>query len=189
MDYVPPWSQYTLSGRGKLVLLSVDLSELVEDELAIADSRHDIQNIFRRALTPRRNLALTTQDDTMSDAESEGSAASDDNGEGDSEADEAASALLLPSAELDSDSEDEADFDYIPSAECFIEYSDPPVLRPRAPPSPSGSIGLSPVPDLLTTTQMQALGFRLVKGDECVFHRLFSPKETNFISAKGRARS
>jgi hypothetical protein len=175
MSFVPCWSPYTLTGRGKLVLSPFDLLAVVESELEIIDNCHNIERIFRHAVAYRQRPAAgssDSEDDTMSQPDSNNSGDSDCDDDGDvmmlqAPCDLDADVTMLEDSDLDSD--DEHDSDFMPSAEwCngFIEHFSPHILRARAPPSPLALAGLSPVPDVLTRAHMMALGFRIIKWDE-----------------------
>ncbi|KAJ7041931.1 hypothetical protein C8F04DRAFT_1252413 [Mycena alexandri] len=177
MSCVPPWSEYNLTGRGKLVLLPFDLVDIIEDELLVFDRRHFVERVFRRAQHAEYARARVR---TLPPPDSDSASSSSDSD--DSEPDVAMpdvdnvpstppdvtmpTAMALDSQSCDSDSNDE---DFVPRADwCndFIEHWSPPTLRARAPALPAVLQGMHPVPKYLSRGHMSELGFRLIKWDE-----------------------
>lgn len=148
--------------------LEYDLLELADDELKMVDGRQFMERTWRSLATISSPL-----DDTMSATNSDGFT-SDGESDDDSVTSEGEVKMILTAdSDLDSDTDDEMDFDYVPTvpppAWCygFIEHWGPEItLRPRAHPSPIDLLGLSPVPNILTSGHMRALGFREIKWDE-----------------------
>ncbi|KAJ7169141.1 hypothetical protein C8R43DRAFT_1121030 [Mycena crocata] len=139
MPFVPPWSAHTLPGRGKLVLSSFDLVDLLEDELRITDCRH--ANSTRRLIREMQEKYLKldsppTDTDSSNDEDWDGS--------------------------MSSGSESGEEFESMsPSLEQHIT-----TINPRLRGAPSPLVPLVPCPDVFTGAHLLALGFREIKWDD-----------------------
>ncbi|KAJ7715977.1 hypothetical protein B0H16DRAFT_1741599 [Mycena metata] len=168
---VPPWSSYTLTDRGKLVHLPLNLLSLVEDQLEADDHRHFVESTFRHARHLHSNLedsdasSCSTDYDTNSQTNSEPS----DTGSLDAmDIDGSHPAATEPMSD-DSSEEDVADEDYMPSPEWisgFVDHWASYLLRGRLPNVPEALADCSPVPKILTAGHMDALNFSTIKWDE-----------------------
>ncbi|KAJ7023323.1 hypothetical protein C8F04DRAFT_1193575 [Mycena alexandri] len=164
---LPPWSTFTLTGRGKVVLLPLTLLPLVEDHIEVVEPSPLHRNTFRHARRLDSNLedSDSDPDDEITQTDSDGSTHSMDCDEDFSE---------VPAAEgpCDSDNEeDPQDNDYMPSPEWisgFVDHWASYLLRSREPLHPWALADLSPVPKILTSGHMQALGFYPIKWDETI---------------------
>ncbi|KAJ7886946.1 hypothetical protein B0H13DRAFT_2342685 [Mycena leptocephala] len=84
MTYDPPWSTFTLPRRGKAVLLSVKLVDIIEQELENSDRRHLVEGPFRSAAfqTYRQRSVAPSEPDTAlgttSDVELDSNSESDE---------------------------------------------------------------------------------------------------------------
>ncbi|KAJ7017743.1 hypothetical protein C8F04DRAFT_1278925 [Mycena alexandri] len=167
---VPPWSRYTLTDRGKLVSLPLDLLplvedqlEVVEDQLEVVDHRHFVESTFRHAHRLDSNLEDDNRSaDSDSDAMSQTDSEPSDLGSVDGmDIDDKLSG--------DSSDEDAADDDYMPSPEWisgWVDHWASYLLRSRLPDFPVALADLSPIPKILTTEHLRALNFSTIKWDE-----------------------
>ncbi|KAJ7041695.1 hypothetical protein C8F04DRAFT_1252624 [Mycena alexandri] len=166
---VPAWSNFTLTDRGKLVRLPLNLLPLVEDQLEVIDHRRFVESTFRHAYHLDSNLedddrSADSDSDAMSQTDSEPSAA----GSIDDWAIDGSHSEMEPVSD-DSSGEDDTDEDYMPSPEWisgWVDHWASYLLRSRLPDCPEALAGLCPVPKILTAGHMDALKFDSIRWDE-----------------------
>jgi hypothetical protein len=193
MAFIPPWSSYTLTGRGKVVPLKCDLVELAVDQLNLVDGRQFLERTWRSlsrisALEDDADSAIET-DSSMSDSDNASDSSSDTDSDAMRVVADSEEEYLTPvrtpvknsvrdvvmfdleaasNSYSDDDDDNELDTDYVPPAlpphRPYERFDSP--LRPRAHPSPLDLLGLCPVPNILTRAHLRSLGFREIKWDE-----------------------
>ncbi|KAJ7138993.1 hypothetical protein C8R44DRAFT_867165 [Mycena epipterygia] len=153
MSYAPTWSRYSLPGRGKLVLLDIDLVEVLNNELA----NNEVLEVLEALVgSDMEDAAISApwsddQDDAISDA------GSDDISE--------YKPSSLVQTTLDQYFSPRKLRPRVPPSPC----PSPAIIVSPSPSPPPGGIAACPIvpcPDLFTGSHMKAMGFRRIKWDD-----------------------